>query len=58
MLVKLRHCYVKVTSSYHVQSQRNQELLLALVLKYENAAIFNDDQKIQSSCGDGIGQYS
>ena len=31
-VLKLRHCYVKVTSSYHVTSQRIQELLGAFFL--------------------------
>ena len=45
MVVKWRHCYVKVTSSCHVASQRIQELQSGrLFLKTLNV-VFNGEQE-------------
>ena len=47
MVLKLCQCYVKVTSSCHVASQRIQNVWRPF-LKHENA-VFNDEQEKESN---------
>ena len=44
MVVKWRHCYVKLTSSYHVASQRIQEFL-GVFFKTLNAVLNGKQEK-------------